>query len=154
PFALSSFRIDRAHSSGRWIIHASRAPSHILLSGFVAGWTAEKSLARVLILEIHPSRRRIIRRSLKICSAAEAWKHDIAVHAGVPAGHDFRAAVVIEPCVPGLPNKRNRGQEFSVGAIEHIEETVSIGMEDQLAVLSFENAIDKDHVFGRVPIVR
>ena len=71
------------------------------------------------------------------------------------AGNDFRPAVVlvIEAVVPGLLDKCRRGQEFSVGPIDQIEEPVAIRPGEYLPGLPEKFGIDQHRVLRRVPVM-
>jgi len=48
---------------------------------------------------------------------------------------------------------RIRQQELSVGPIQHIEQTVPIGLQNQLTILPGKHPIREDQVLGGIPVM-
>ncbi len=115
---------------------------------------AREALAGIRRLHVHPTRRRTVRRRLKIGAAAERRIHrDAALRPRIPTGNHLRPAVRIEARVPGHAHERSPCEKRSVGPVQNIEHSVAVGLHQQLARLAVEHAIHQHHVLGRVPIV-
>ena len=115
---------------------------------------ADVALAAVLIREIHQAGRRAVRRRLEIRPAADRRRHDVPRGARLRSRRRDRPAVGVEAAVPRLRGERRRREELSVGAIEHVEMPVAIGVHQQLARFAVKAPVDQHHVLVRVPVVR
>src|SRR5438067_191843 len=93
-------------------------------------------------------------------SATRTCSHlsDIAISAcrsprGVRSRNVIRPAIRIEASVPVLIYKGSSGKEFSVCAVEHVEHSIAVRLQKELAVLATPHSIDEHDVFGRIPVV-
>ena len=69
------------------------------------------------------------------------------------SGHELRASVRPDAARPRqLLHERLRQQHLSVGAIEHIEETVAIRLQQQLSRLTLKHRVDQNRRLLRIPI--
>src|SRR5207253_3565854 len=106
------------------------------------------------VCEIEPSRYRTVRRRLKIRGSADRRVHDESrLRSGVRSRNLIRPAIRIEASVPVLIYKGSSGKEFSVCAVEHVEHSIAVRLQKELAVLATPHSIDEHDVFGRIPVV-
>ena len=69
-------------------------------------------------------------------------------------GRRNRPPLLVEPGVPVLIDERRRGEEAAVGAIEHVEVRVAVGVQQELVARAAPHAIDEHHANGWREVIR
>src|ERR1700690_193344 len=153
PAHISGFDIDGPKARQTISVCCRIASAaHIKLAWFVFRGGAHESKSRLTEGEIHGAGLCIVRRRLPV-RAPDAGKthHTLWRRAGLR--NDDRPALAIESVVPALANEGPSQQKLSVSPVQHIEQTVAICLQNQLAMYAGKNLVRENQVLGGIPIM-
>src|SRR6476661_4111977 len=77
-----------------------------------------------------------------------------ACRSGICSWYYDGPTLIVEAFGPRLFGERSAGQKLARVAIQHIEEGVPVGMDEEMALATFPDIIDEDRRLLRIPIVR
>ena len=95
----------------------------------------------------------IVRRRVPISSSDKSRTSARALRSRLHAGSDRTALRVNSFCPIQFLDERKSGEKLSVGAVQHIEIAVAIGLHQKLSRLALIVGVDQDGSFCRVVVI-
>ena len=145
--------IARRISLRRLVRRLFERAAHEALAGLPLHRRPRENAALVVGLHVVQAGRGIERRRVPVRRAFERRAHAFAFERRLHVGHDDRPAFGREAAGPGhVLRVLLAEQELAVGAIEHVEESVAVGLHQELARPALPGGIDQRRRLLRVVV--